>query len=110
MRFFKLHSDSLILKAYSDAAFATNDDLSSHLGYLILLTYHTVHCHFLDYISKNSKRVVGSIMGCELYAFVDSFDKSYMFKGYMERILNCKLPLHMLTNSKQLFDAMTKGQ
>lgn len=61
-------------------------------------------------MSKKSKRVVGSIMGGEVNAFVDSFDKLYILKRDLERLLNCKLSLHMTTDPKRLFNVMTKGQ
>lgn len=37
LKYRKLHEDSIHIRVYSDAAFAINDDLSSQLGYIILL-------------------------------------------------------------------------
>ena len=106
----KLDVSTLRLKMYADAAFATNDDLSSQQGYIILLTDNSGRAHVLDYSSKKSKRVVRSIMGGEVYAFADGFDRSFVIRKDLEKMLNIKIPLHCYTDSKQLFDSITKGQ
>ncbi len=54
------------LRVYSDASFASNDDSSSQLGYIILLCDESNHCQILNYSSKKSKRVVRSIMAVEV--------------------------------------------
>lgn len=41
LKYTRLDSSSLCMKIYADAAFASNDDLSSQLGHLILLTDET---------------------------------------------------------------------
>lgn len=109
LRYRKL-GEPLTLKAYADAAFATNYDLSSHIGFIIILCDSSGRAHILDYSSKKSKRVVRSIMGAEVYAFADAFDRSFVIRKDLERLLGVKIQLHMFTDSKQLFDAMTKGQ
>lgn len=110
LQFLPLNHTSLVLKVYADAAFSCNDDLSSQIAYIIILCDGEGHAHILDYSSKKSKRVVRSIMGGEVYAFADAFDKAFVIRKDMENTLGVKLPLHMFTDSKQLFDAMTKGQ
>lgn len=53
----KLYIKSLHLRTYSDAAFATNGDLSSQLGYIILPADSSNRCHILHYASKKSNHV-----------------------------------------------------
>lgn len=72
---------------YSDAAFATIDDLSSQLGYNVLLVDSSNRCHVLDYASKTSERIVRSIVGGETYAFLDVFEIVHTLRDDMQRLL-----------------------
>eukprot|EP00170_Pyropia_yezoensis_P001479 contig_6504_g1483 len=103
-----LRRGSLRLKVYADASFASNDDGSSQLGYLILLCDDRGACHVLSYSSKKSRRVVRSIMAGEVYAFANAFDEALVIKYDLERIYHKHIPLIMLTDSKQLFDVITR--
>eukprot|EP00171_Calliarthron_tuberculosum_P023435 IDg23435t1 len=105
----KLEKSTLHLRTYADASFATNDDGSSQLGYLILLCDSKNGCHILSYSSRKSRRIVRSIMAGETYAFTDAFDQSYIIKWDLEKILYMNIPLRMFTDSKQLFDVITKA-
>lgn len=104
-----LRRRSLRLKVYADASFASNDDGSSQLGYIILLCDDRGACHVLSYSSKKSRRVVRSIMAGEVYAFANAFDEAFVIKHDLERIYHQHVPLIMLTDSKQLFDVITRA-
>ena len=43
-----------------------------------------------------------------MYAFADAFDYSYTMKHDLENILRKTIPLKMLTDSKSIFDVITK--
>lgn len=105
-----MKNDELHLRVYADASFSTNDDLSSQLGFITLLSDNEGQCHILDYSSKKSKRVVRSIMGGEVCAFMDAFDSVFTLAADLELIYARKLHIYMFTDSKQLFDAMIKGK
>ena len=104
-----LDTSTLHIRAFFDASFATNEDHSSQLGYVILLRNANDRCHFLDFASKKCKRVVRSIMAGEIYAFAEGFDCAYAIKHTMERIYGRRIPITMLTYSKQRFDVITKA-
>lgn len=104
----QLDITSLRLKAYSDAAFANNEDFKSQIGCLILLCDRNNRCHILSYSSTKCKRVTRSILGGELCALADAFDKGFTIKTDLERMLNKRIPLSMFTDSKSLFDIITK--
>lgn len=104
-----LSRETLHLRAYSDASFANNDDLSSQLGYIVMLCDGDNNCHVLSYSSKKARRVVRSIMAGEVYAFADAFDTAFILKHDLERIYHQHLPLVMLTDSKQMFDVITRA-
>jgi len=96
-------------KDYADASFASNDDLSSQLGYIVLLCDGHSRCHVMTYSSRKSRRVVKSIMAGEVYVFADAFDAAFIIKHDLERIYDQLLPLVMLTDSKQMFDVIIRA-
>ena len=109
LEFPKLLTSSLHLRVYCDASFASNRDFTSQLGFIILLCDKQNNCHVLDFGSKKSRRVVRSVLGGEVYAFAEAFDRAYMLRHDLQRILNQPIPLWMLTDSKQMFDVITKA-
>lgn len=110
LTFEPLDKQSIEMRVYADASFATNDDLSSQIGYLVMICDKSNKCHIIDFSSKKSRRTVRSIMAGEVCAFMDAFDAAYMLRSDMQEILGVEIPLLMFTDSKQLFDAMTKGR
>lgn len=100
---------TLYISTYTDSYFATNDDHSSQLGNVILLCDDTDRCHILDYASNNCKRVVTSSMGGETYTFTEGFDCAYATKHTFGKLYRQKIPFTMLTDSKQMFDDVTKA-
>lgn len=79
------------------------------LDYIVLLADASNRCPVLSYASKKSRRVVRSIMAGEIYAFADAFDEAFIIKYDLERIHRQYLPLVMLTDSKQMFDVITRA-
>lgn len=102
LKYKRLDSDSMRLKMYADAAFATNDELSSQLGYIIILTDKTGTAHVLEYSSKKSEMVIGSTIGGEFYASAYGFERSFILR----RDVQLMPPLHCFTDLKQLFDSI----
>lgn len=107
LKYKKLHVDSKHIRVYADASYATSDDLTSQLGYLILLHDRYHNCHILEYASRKSRRVVRSIMGSEVYAFMDAFDLAVVVRKDLEMMMGTNLEITMWTDCKQLFDAVT---
>lgn len=110
LTFSKLEKSTIQLRVYSDASFACNDDLSSQLGHLILLFDIENNAHVLDYASPKSKRVVRSIMAGEVCAFLDAYDAAIVIAKDLHMLLGSEIHLIMFTDSKQLFDALTRGK
>lgn len=104
-----LDKSSLHLRVCTDASFAGNEDLSSQLGFIILLCDNKNRTHVLDYSSRKFKRVVRSILGGEVYAFSAGFDRGFILQYDLQTIYKRAIPLHMMTDSLQLFDVITKG-
>lgn len=104
-----LDRSKLHLRTYADASFASNLDLSSQLGFIILLCDDSSRCHVLNFSSRKSRRKVCSIMAGETYAFTAAFDFAYILKHDLERIFMQPIALKMFTDSKQLFDVITRA-
>ena len=48
-------------------------------------------------------------MGEEIYEFVEGFESVYAIKHTLENVYRKVLPINMLTDSKQMFDVITKA-
>ena len=108
LRYPKLQIDTLRLQTYSDASFASNEDLSSQLGYFIFLVDGTGNCQPLHWSSHKAKRVSRSVLGSEVLAFSDAFDMSYAIKHDLQALINQEKTFVMMTDSLSLFDIITK--
>lgn len=105
----KLDIDSVHLRVYSDASFADKEDLSTQLGFLVLLCDRHNHCNILHYSSHKSRRVVRSVMGGEVYAMADGTDFALTLRYDLERMLDKPLAVRMYTDSNCFFDVITKN-
>jgi hypothetical protein len=63
----------------------------------------------LHFASYKSRRVTRSVLGGEVHAFADAFDIAYALKHELERLINHRIPLSILTDSKGLFDVVTRN-
>ena len=88
IKFPQLDPSSVKLIGYSDAAFANNFDLSSQLGYIILLTDKNNAAIPISFKSYKSKRVTRSVLSAEVIAFADLFDQAFTLRSQLEHALN----------------------
>jgi hypothetical protein len=107
LRFVKLNPEHLRLITFTDAAFANNADLSSQIGYVIVLADQD-NANILHWSSTKCKRVTRSVLASELYAMSNAFDISSAIKCTIEKILRISLPLTICTDSKSLYDCLVK--
>ena len=77
---------TLHFRAYTDTPFATNDDLSSQLGYFLFLCDSSDNCHVLDFAGRKCKRVVMSIMTGKIYAFAEGLDDVFAIRHTLEKL------------------------
>jgi hypothetical protein len=107
LRFVQLNIQSLKLMVYTDASFANNQDLSSQIGFVIVLSDGN-KANILHWSSIKCKRVTRSVLASELYAMAHGFDAGAVVKSTIEAILQIRLPLILCTDSKSLYDCLVK--
>ena len=65
--------ESLHIRAFADASFATNHDRTSQFGHILMLCDKQNNAFILHYTSYKSRRVARSVLGAEIYAFADTY-------------------------------------
>ena len=110
LSFVKLDVNSLRLIVFTDSSFANNNDLSSQIGFVILLADKDNRANILHWSSVKCKRITRSVLASELYAMAHGFDTGSAIKGTIERILKrgVPLPLIVCTDSRSLYDCLVK--
>lgn len=82
-----------------------------HLNFDILFYYEMAQkTRVLDFSNRKSKRIVRSIMAAEVNAFMDAFYEVTALTTDFSVLLSRPISIHMFTDSKQLFDALTRGK
>jgi len=105
----KLDVSSIRIVGYSDAAFANNHDLSSQLGRIIMLIDDNGLAIPVAFKSYKSRRVTRLVLSAEVIAFADLFDDAFAIRSQVEEALRRGVAPHLLTDSKSLFDIISKG-
>jgi hypothetical protein len=113
LRFVTLDKTSLRLLAFTDASFANNRDLSSQIGYILVLADASGRANILHWSSTKCKRVTRSVLASELYGMAHGFDMGVSVKSTIDRILGTdvnlfQLPLVICTDSKSLYECLVK--
>lgn len=105
----KLDPETLHIVVFTDSGFANTSGEKSQLGFLVLLRDKSGKCNIIYFRSYKSRRVSRSVLGSEIYAFADGFDYAYGLKADLELMIKKIVPITILTDSKCLFDIITKS-
>jgi hypothetical protein len=109
LTFTPLDLESLSLVVFTDASFANNRDLSSQIGFVIVLTDRNQSANIVHWSSIKCKRITRSVLASELYALAHGFDIGVAIKTTIQNILQSKqLPLVLCTDSKSLYECLVK--
>ena len=103
-----LDKDSIRVIGYADASFVNSHDLSTQQGHICFLADKHVNVVPIDFKSYKSRRVVRSVMVGEVIAFSDLSDRAATLAAEVGDILDRKIPVQHLTDSKS-FDVISKG-
>ena len=94
---------------FTDASFANNKDLSSQIGYVIVLIDGNNDANIIHWSSIKCKRVTRSVLASELYGLAHGFDIGAAIRTTIQNILQLKqLPLVLCTDSKSLYECLVK--
>jgi hypothetical protein len=106
---------------FTDGSFANNKDLSSQIGFLIVLAneYRTdgaetfeIHGNIVHWNSTKCKRVTRSVLASELYGIVGGFDNAIALGTTLNQITRTldlpPIPIVICTDSKSLYDCLVR--
>jgi hypothetical protein len=93
---------------FTDASFANNKDLSSQIGYILVLADGCRRANILYWSSIKCKRVTRSVLASELYRIAHGFDMGTSVKSTIDKALQINLLLVVYTDSKSLYKCLVK--
>jgi hypothetical protein len=108
------------LFVFVDGSFANNEDLSSQLGYIIVIGTEEetnngemlINGNVITYSSTKSKRVTRSALASELYSMVQGADIGYAIASTLKLITKqlgiLDIPMILLTDSYSLYECLVK--
>jgi hypothetical protein len=102
----KLDLSTAKLVVYTDASFATNEDLSSQFGFILFAVDGAGRSCILDGQSSKCRRVTRSVLGAELFAMSHGYDRAAAMQHALSKIR--KLPIVIVCDSMQIFSSLTK--
>jgi hypothetical protein len=103
-----LDTSTLRLTVCADSSYANCADLSSQIAVIVMLSDLEGKFVVLDYASKKSRRNVRSILGGEMLAFAEGFDRAFVIQHELSVMIGRMIPISMLTDSKGIFDVFVK--
>lgn len=98
-----LDVESICLRVYFDASYATNADCTFQLGYIIFPIEKFNKCHPVHWTSYKSRTVCRSVLKREVVAFADSSDLAYAIKCDFQNVLSQTILLPIMTDGLTLF-------
>jgi hypothetical protein len=104
-----LDKNSLRVDVHSDASFAGNSDMSTQIGYIIVLADKHNTCHVLKFSSTKSRRIVRSTLGAEAIALATGFDAAFVLREDLRRMIGKTLPVECHLDNMSLFYVITRA-
>ncbi|KAM4062780.1 hypothetical protein HRG_007600 [Hirsutella rhossiliensis] len=104
---------------FTDGSFANNKDLSSQIGFVIIIATETksdesftIHGNLIHWSSTKCKRVTRSVLASEIYGLASGFDLAYVITETINQITNRlglpQIPLVVCTDSYSLYECLVK--
>lgn len=108
------------LYVFTDGSFANNMDLSSQLGFIIVLAMEAgrtredfeICGNIIHWSSTKCKRVTRSVLASELYGMMTGFDSGMALSTTLNQIMTClempRIPVVICTDSRSLYDCLVR--
>lgn len=106
LRFIQLNIATTCLTVFVDAGFATNNDLTSQLVYLIILINNDGNANIVHYGSIKLRSVTRSVLAAELFAITHGFDVASTLRLAGHDTFGRIAPMKFYTDSRR-FDCLT---
>ena len=123
VRYVEINLKTANMYIFVDGSFANNKDLSSQIGFIILIgnesprdtdnkTTAKIRGNIIHWSSTKSKRVTRSVLASEIYAMAHGVDIAYSINTTISAIINRlklkPLPLIVCTDSFSLYECIVK--
>jgi hypothetical protein len=92
---------------FTDTLFVNNQDLSSQIGFVIVL-FDDNKANILHWSSIKYKRVTHSVLASELYTMAHRFDTRAAIRSTIKAMLQIQLLLILRTDSNSLYNYLVK--
>ena len=109
LSFVKIDLSTARINLFTDAAFANGENLTSQIGFLVILSDGSNAANILHYGSSKCKRVTRSVLAAELMALVHGFDQAFVIQHTLHEILGRNLPIDAYVDSRTAFNFVAKN-
>lgn len=107
LMFVPLDKLKIFISPFIDAEFATNKDLTSQLGFIMMLMDKELNGNIIHYGGMKSKSVTRIALAAELFALTYVFDVCSTICLSLNNMFEKKLDFDIYTDSRSLFDCIT---
>jgi hypothetical protein len=120
LRFVPINLEEAKLYIFTDGSFANNKDLTSQLGFVIVLANET-RCNdsefeltgnIIHWNSSKCKRVTRSVLASELYGMMNGFDAGVALCTTLKQITDAldlpRIPMIICADSRSLYECIIK--
>ncbi|KAK1917078.1 hypothetical protein P3342_001660 [Pyrenophora teres f. teres] len=119
LRYITVNLREAKLMVFVDGSFANNKDLSSQLGFVLVLVNEsidadtfTIQGNVIHYSSTKCKRVTRSVLASEIYGMVNGFDIGIAIATTLRMVTDRlgipEIPLVVCTDSYSLYECLVK--
>ena len=120
LRFIPIDLARAKLYIFTDGSFANNKDLTSQLGFIIVLgnevsrttSEFSISGNILHWNSSKCKRVTRSVLASELYGMMNGFDAGIALSTTLQQITNTlnlpSIPIIICADSRSLYECIVK--
>lgn len=108
LTFKPLNLSTVKLVVFTDASYANNRDMSSQIGYVIVMMDDNDNANLVHWTSIKCNRITRSVLAAELYAMAHGFDMGIAIKTTMNAMLRREISMYLCTDSKSLYECISK--